>query len=88
MLRVLQWSLHHWIAAVPCGKFHAGAIVATAMGGLGRALDGGYAKYTCVPVDNVQAIPADVADGLGWETLGAVPEMLQIAWGLLFNAQA
>ncbi|KAJ3535217.1 hypothetical protein NM208_g7226 [Fusarium decemcellulare] len=55
-------------------------------GGLGRDFDGGYAEYTCVPASNVQAIPPDAADGLGWEVLGAMPEMLQTAWGSLFKS--
>jgi len=28
--------------------------VATAMGGMGRDFDGGYAEYTCVPAKQVQ----------------------------------
>ena len=42
-------------------------------------LDGGYAEYTCVPAGQVQKIDTK----LGWETLGALPEMLQTAWGSL-----
>lgn len=45
-------------------------------------LDGGYAEYTCVPAGQVQKIDTK----LGWETLGALPEMLQTAWGSLFKA--
>ena len=45
-------------------------------------LDGGYAEYTCVPASQVQKIDTK----LGWETLGALPEMLQTAWGSLFKA--
>ena len=37
-------------------EFAKGTIVATAMGGLGRAFDGGYAEYTCAPVKNVQIV--------------------------------
>jgi NADPH:quinone reductase-like Zn-dependent oxidoreductase len=50
------------------------------MGGMGRDFDGGYAEYTCVKADNVQLINSD----LDWATLGALPEMLQTAWGSLF----
>ena len=46
------------------------------MGGMGREFDGGYAEYTCVPVTQVQAITSE----LPWETLGALPEMLQTAF--------
>jgi NADPH:quinone reductase-like Zn-dependent oxidoreductase len=52
------------------------------MGGMGRQFDGGYAEYTCVPVTQVQVIKT----GLPWETLGAIPEMLQTAWGSLFKS--
>jgi NADPH:quinone reductase-like Zn-dependent oxidoreductase len=34
----------------PGGEFKKDDIVATAMGGMGRQFDGGYAEYTCVPV--------------------------------------
>jgi len=54
----------------------------TAMGGMGRQFDGGYAEYTCVPAAQVQAISTQ----LPWETLGAMPEMLQTAWGSLFKS--
>ena len=52
------------------------------MGGMGRNFDGGYAEFTCVPATQVQAFETE----LPWETLGAVPEMLQTAWGSLFRA--
>ena len=45
-------------------------------------MDGGYAEYTCVPVGNVVAIQTQ----LEWSVLGAVPEMLQTAYGSLFTA--
>lgn len=38
----------------PGTKFSKGDIVATAMGGMGRQFDGGYAEYTVVPGENVQ----------------------------------
>jgi NADPH:quinone reductase-like Zn-dependent oxidoreductase len=66
----------------PGGEFHKGEILATAMGGMGRQFDGGYAEYTCVPAAQVQVIKT----GLSWETLGAIPEMLQTAWGSLFKS--
>jgi NADPH:quinone reductase-like Zn-dependent oxidoreductase len=52
------------------------------MGGMGRQFDGGYAEYVCVPAANVQSLDTF----LPWETLGAMPEMLQTAWGSLFTA--
>jgi NADPH:quinone reductase-like Zn-dependent oxidoreductase len=63
----------------PGGEFKPGQIVATAMGGMGRAFDGGYAEYTSVPAEQVQAI----STSLDWDTLGALPEMMQTAWGSL-----
>jgi NADPH:quinone reductase-like Zn-dependent oxidoreductase len=72
------------VAAAPGGEFQNGAIVATVMGGLGRKFDGGYAEYTCVPAKQVQAVKTQ----LPWETFGAIPEMLQTAWGSLFKALA
>ena len=52
------------------------------MGGMGRAFDGSYAEYTCVPATQVQGVATELA----WETLGALPEMLQTAWGSLFKS--
>jgi NADPH:quinone reductase-like Zn-dependent oxidoreductase len=49
------------------------------MGGMGRTYDGGYAEYTCVPASQVIAFRSD----LDWSVLGAVPEMLQTAYGSL-----
>jgi NADPH:quinone reductase-like Zn-dependent oxidoreductase len=48
---------------------------------MGRAFDGSYAEYTCVPAGQVRAVRTD----LPWEKLGALPEMLQTAWGALFR---
>ena len=52
------------------------------MGGMGRAFDGGYAEYTCVPVGNCVKIETQ----LEWSVLGVVPEMLQTAYGSLFTS--
>ncbi|MBV8486970.1 MAG: zinc-binding dehydrogenase [Planctomycetaceae bacterium] len=70
------------VEATPGGEFIGGQAVATAMGGMGRDFDGGYAEYVCVPAGQVQAVETN----LPWEILGAVPEMLQTAWGSLFKA--
>src|SRR6516162_8121078 len=80
--RVLGIEAVGVIEAAPGGEFRKGDIVATAMGGLGRQFDGGYAEYTCVPSRQVQVIKTE----LPWETLGAIPEMLQAAWGSLFKS--
>lgn len=70
------------VERAPGGEFDRGDTVATAMGGMGRQFDGGYAEYTCVPVGQVQKLHTK----LDWPVLGAVPEMLQTAWGSLFTA--
>src|SRR5271165_3514991 len=44
------------VEEAPSGEFDRGVVVATAMGGLGRLFDGGYAEFTCVPASQVQAI--------------------------------
>ncbi|MGF0118355.1 zinc-binding alcohol dehydrogenase family protein [Promicromonospora sp. Marseille-Q5078] len=77
--RVLGIEATGTVDADPTGTFAPGQQVMTMMGGMGRTYDGGYAQYTCVPVG--QVIP--FSSGLPWETLGAVPEMLQTAYGSL-----
>jgi NADPH2:quinone reductase len=67
------------VASAPGGEFEPGTQVMTMMGGMGRTFDGGYAEYTCVPAG--QVVPFRSA--LPWTTLGAVPEMLQTAYGSL-----
>ncbi|NTV38603.1 MAG: zinc-binding dehydrogenase [Demequinaceae bacterium] len=61
------------------GRLAPGQRVVTMMGGMGRAYDGGYAQYTCVPVGQVIPFRSE----LDWATIGAVPEMLQTAYGSL-----
>ncbi|HUA10004.1 MAG TPA: zinc-binding alcohol dehydrogenase family protein [Candidatus Acidoferrales bacterium] len=80
--RILGIEATGTIVSAPGGEFDEGATVATVMGGMGRDFDGSYAEYTVVPAKNVQAVTTQ----LPWETFGAVPEMLQTAWGSLFLA--
>jgi NADPH2:quinone reductase len=77
--RVLGIEATGVVDADPTGKFAPGQQVMTMMGGMGRTYDGGYAQYTCVPSGQVVAVTSD----LPWATLGAVPEMLQTAYGSL-----
>ncbi len=77
--RVLGIEATGIVAAAPGGEFEVGQQVMTMMGGMGRTFDGGYAQYTCVPADQVIAFRSS----LDWATLGAVPEMLQTAYGSL-----
>lgn len=80
--RVLGIEAVGIVESAPGGEFRKGEVVATVMGGMGRQFDGSYAEYTCVPARQVQAIRTQ----LSWEKLGAVPEMLQTAWGSLFKS--
>ncbi len=80
--RVLGIEAVGIVEEAPGSEFKPGQTVATAMGGMGRQFDGGYAEYTCVPAVQVQAINTT----LDWQTLGALPEMIQTAWGSLTSA--
>jgi len=77
--RVLGIEATGVVDADPTGTFAPGQQVVTMMGGMGRTYDGGYAQYTCVPAAQVIAFTSD----LPWATLGAIPEMLQTAYGSL-----
>lgn len=77
--RVLGIEATGVVAACPGGEFDVGQQVVAMMGGMGRTFDGGYAEYTSVPAAQVIAFSSD----LDWSTLGAVPEMLQTAYGSL-----
>ncbi|MEN2348496.1 zinc-binding dehydrogenase [Lactobacillus helveticus] len=60
-------------------KFKVGQKVITMMGGMGRSLDGSYAKYTLVKEENIIPFESD----LDCSIIGALPEMLQTAYGSL-----
>lgn len=77
--RVLGIEATGEVVACPDSEFAVGQQVMTMMGGMGRTFDGGYAEYTCVPVGQVVPFRSE----LPWELLGAVPEMLQTAYGSL-----
>jgi NADPH:quinone reductase-like Zn-dependent oxidoreductase len=80
--RILGIEAAGLVEQAPGNEFKKGEVVATAMGGMGRQFDGSYAEYTCVPAAQVQTLKP----GLAWEVLGAIPEMLQTAWGSLFKS--
>jgi len=67
------------VVDAPGGEFEPGTQVAAVMGGMGRTIDGGYAEFTLVPASSI--IP--FTSTLDWATLGAIPEMLQTAYGSL-----
>lgn len=80
--RVLGIEAVGLVESAPGGEFRKGDVIATAMGGMGRQFDGGYAEFVCVPAKQAQVLKTELA----WETLGAIPEMLQTAWGSLFKS--
>jgi NADPH:quinone reductase-like Zn-dependent oxidoreductase len=63
--RVLGIEAVGIVQQAPGNEFPKGAVVATAMGGMGRQFDGGYAEYTCVPAKQVQHVKTN----LGWEPM-------------------
>lgn len=77
--RVLGIEAAGVVASCPGGEFAVGQQVVAMMGGMGRTFDGGYAEYTCVPAAQVIAFRSE----LDWGILGAVPEMLQTAYGAM-----
>jgi NADPH:quinone reductase-like Zn-dependent oxidoreductase len=80
--RILGIEAVGTVEEAPGGEFVQGEVVATVMGGMGRNFDGSYAEYALVPAQQVKSFHTD----LPWDRLGALPEMLQTAWGSLFRA--
>ncbi len=77
--RVLGIEATGVVVEAPGAEFAPGQQVVAMMGGMGRTFDGGYAEYTCVPAAQVIAFHSDLDPG----PLGAIPEMLQTAYGSL-----
>src|SRR6202161_637774 len=68
------------VDAAPAGSgLVRGQKVVSLMGVIGRTYGGGHAEYTSMPLS--QVIPVDT--DLPWEVLGALPEMVQTAYGSL-----
>lgn len=63
-----------------------GQAVMSAMGGMGRDYDGGYAEFALLPASQIKIISSQLTKQLGWSTLAALPELLQTAWGSLFKS--
>ena len=80
--RVLGIEATGIVESSPGGEFAPGTTVASIMGGMGRDFDGGYAEFVKLPAKQVRSVETT----LPWETLGALPEMLQTAWGSLYTA--
>lgn len=66
----------------PSGTYQKGQKVAAFMGGMGRVFDGSYAEYSTLPLGIISPFEST----LPWETLGALPEMFQTAYGSLHLA--
>lgn len=77
--RVLGIEASGEVLAAPGSEWRPGQKVVAMMGGMGRTFDGGYAEYTLVPA--AQVIPIETE--LPWDVVGAIPEMLQTAYGSL-----
>lgn len=87
--RILGIEAAGEVEAAPGAEFQKGDVVVTAMGGMGRMFDGGYAEYTVVPAKQVLRINSKAAFGseeVRWDVLGALPEVMQTAWGSLFKS--
>ena len=80
--RILGIEAVGLVEQAAASAFHKGDVIATALGGMGRQFDGSYAEYVCVPATQVQAVETRLA----WDVFGALPEMLQTAWGSLFKS--
>jgi NADPH:quinone reductase-like Zn-dependent oxidoreductase len=63
----------------PSGEFAPGQQVASCMGGMGRDFDGSYQEFVVLPKNILMPFESN----LPWETLGALPEMFQTAFGSL-----
>ena len=77
--RILGLEAVGEVVSAPAGNVPVGSKVAALMGGMGRTIDGGYAEFVAVPASIVVPFESD----LPWDVLGAVPEMLQTAYGSL-----
>lgn len=77
--RVLGIECAGVVESAPSERYQKGQRVFAMMGGMGRQFDGSYAEYTVVPESNVFPINSK----LGWDALGAMPEMFQTCNGSL-----
>lgn len=77
--RVLGIECCGVVEAAPESDLRPGARVVAMMGGMGRAFDGSYAEYTCVPREHVFELQTSLPSA----RLAALPEMLQTTHGSL-----
>lgn len=59
--RVLGIEAVGLVEQTPGGEFGHGDVVVTALGGMGRQFDGGYAEFTRVPATQVQVVKTELA---------------------------
>src|ERR1700693_2800993 len=57
--RILGIEAAGTVEQAPGGEFRKGEVVVTAMGGMGRQFDGGYAEFTVVPDHQVLAVKTE-----------------------------
>ncbi len=75
--RILGIEATGVVEAAPDDPAWVGRTAVAMMGGMGRTYDGGYAEYTLVPKSQVVLVDTE----LDWARLGALPEVLQTAYG-------
>lgn len=75
--RVLGIEATGVIEAAPGTDLPIGSKAVAMVGGMGREFDGGYAEYTLVPESSIVRVETE----LDWARLGALPEVLQTAYG-------
>ncbi len=61
------------------GTYKKGQKVIALMGGMGLAINGSYAEFTCLPLQNI--VP--ISSSLSWQDLAAIPESYAAAWSCL-----
>lgn len=80
--RVLGIECVGIVANAPGSELVPGTKVAAVVGGMGRAFDGSYAEYACVPATNVYPVTTE----LDWVRFAAIPESFLTAAGSLEDA--
>ena len=65
----------------PSNTYEEGQCVCAIMGGMGRSINGSYAEYVCLPIQNTIPIHTKLA----WKTLAALPESYATAWSCLYD---
>lgn len=69
------------IESDPSGKYVKGQKVAAIMGGMGRSINGSYAEFTSISINNIFPIETS----LSWEDFATMPESYATAWSCLYE---